>query len=71
MPHFFGFPWSDWCLGFISGGGEGQMAEAVVSYTGLTACPGWTQRSSSASDPEIGHKLEIIVFIKNSRAHKA
>ena len=47
------------------------MAEAVVSYTGLTACPGWTQRSSSASDPEIGHKLEIIVFIKNSRAHKA
>ena len=39
MPQFFGFLWSDWCLGFISGGGEGQMAEVVVSYTGLTACP--------------------------------
>ena len=36
------------------------MAEAVVSYTGLTTCPGCTQRLSSASDPEIGHKLETL-----------
>lgn len=60
------------CGAVVSGGGEGQMAKKVMSYPGPTGLP---QAGSSASlfssDPQIGHKLDIIVSIKKFRACKA
>lgn len=49
----------------VSCRGEGQMARAVMSYMDPQACPRLAQRSLLSSDPQIGHKLDIIVSIKN------
>lgn len=57
--------------GAVVSGGEGQMARKVMSYPTPTGLP-WASSSACllASDPQIGHKLDIIVSIKNSEPTK-